>query len=163
MTRQEILDELAATRARLLDAIDGLEPEQLLAPATLGQWSIRDVLQHLTLWEAELVRLFAHLDRGNRPTGGSFVPNPDFDTLNARWHAETKDRPLDRVLDDLHGVRRQTVRWISEMNDDDLNRKRGEVWLRGEPLATWIADYSFEHEKEHTAQIWEYRKGIGTS
>lgn len=160
MNKQQIVDELHATRASLLDAVEGLTPEQLLEPGAVGEWSVRDVLQHLSYWEAELVRLFVHLDQGRRPTGGSFVPHPDFDALNARWHAETKDRPLDRVLEDLHAVRRQTLRWISESSEEDLTRKRPEPFLRGLPLGKWIADYTFEHETEHTAGLRTFRQGL---
>lgn len=163
MTKAEILSALDASRAALLDAIDGLSPEQMLAPNAVGEWSVRDILQHLSVWEAELVRLLVHVDQRRKPIGPSFVPNPDFDTINARWHAETKDRPLDRVLQDFHGVRRQTRRWVDEMAEEDLLRVRPEPWLHGQPLARWIAEYSYEHEQEHGAAIRQWRKGVSPS
>jgi hypothetical protein len=158
VTKQELRASLEESRAALLDAIDGLTPEQLLQPRAVGEWSVRDILQHLSLWEAELVRLLMHVDQGRRAVGQSFVPNPDFDSLNARWHAETKDRPLDRVLEDFHGVRRQTRRWIDEFSDEDLERLRRESWLHNQSLARWIAEYSYEHEQEHTQAIRAWRK-----
>ncbi len=157
MNKDEILTELSAARGQLLDAIDGLTPEQLLVNGVVEGWSVRDLLQHLSMWEAELVRLLAHLEQGRRPTGEALGASPDFDSLNARWHEETKDRPFERVLEDFHGVRRQTVRWIEMLSDDDLTRRRPETWLHGNPLWRWIADYSFEHEREHTAQIRTWR------
>jgi hypothetical protein len=158
MNKQEILAELEAARASLVDAIDGLTPEQLLQHGVVEAWSVRDLLQHVSLWEAELVRLLAHLDQGRRPTGEALAPHPNFAKLNARWHAETKDRPLEDVLADFHGVRRQTVRWIQKLSDDDLTRVRPEKWLHGNPLWRWVADYSFEHEREHTDQIRAWRR-----
>lgn len=160
MTKQELRSALEASRAALLDAIEGLTPEQLLQPQAVGEWSVRDILQHLSLWEAELVRLMVHIDQGRKAVGQSFVPNPDFDSLNARWHAETKDRPLERVLEDFHGVRRQTLRWVDEFSEDDLTRIRREAWLHNQALARWVADYSFEHEAEHTAHIRTFRQSL---
>jgi uncharacterized protein (TIGR03083 family) len=157
MTKQEILASLEASRAALLDAIDGLTPDELLAPKAVGEWSVRDVLQHISLWEAELIRLMLHLERGRKPVGDGFVPNPDFDSINARWHEQTKERPLERVLEDLHAVRRQTLRWVSELSDDDLTRVRPEAWLHRQPLSGWIAEYSHEHEAEHTQAIRAWR------
>jgi uncharacterized protein (TIGR03083 family) len=157
MDKKQLLDELLSSRAQLLDSIDGLTPGQLTAPGAVEEWSVRDLLQHLSLWEAELVRFLLHLDRGRQPVGESFVADPDFDAINARWHAETKDRPLDKVIEDLHGVRRQTVRWVTEMSPEALNRKGPETWLRGRPVWKWIAEYAFEHEKEHTEQIRNIR------
>ena len=161
MSKQEIRSALEASRAALLDALDGLTPEHLLQPRAVGEWSVRDVLQHLSLWEAELVRLLVHVDQGRRAVGQSFVPNPDFDAINARWHAETKDRRLDRVLEDFHGVRRQTLRWVDEFSDEDLTRIRREKWLHRQPLAGWIAEYSYEHEAEHTLAIRAWRQTAG--
>ena len=74
MNKEEILAELRATREKLLDAIDGLTPEELLSPKAVGEWSARDILQHLSLWEAELIRLFVHLERGRKPAGEGFAP-----------------------------------------------------------------------------------------
>jgi uncharacterized damage-inducible protein DinB len=158
MTKVEILAALEASRRGLLDAIDGLSPEQLLQPNSVGTWSVRDILQHLSSWEAELVRLMMHVDQRRRPSGPGFTSHPDFDAINARWHAETKDRPLERVLEDLHAVRRQTLRWVREFSAHDLTRKRPEPWLRGLPLDRWIADYSHEHEAEHTQAIRAWRQ-----
>jgi hypothetical protein len=155
--KQEILADLDASRAGLVDAIEGLTPEELLAPKAIGEWSVRDVLQHISLWEAELIRLMVHLERGRKPVGESFVPHPDFDSINARWHAQTKERPLERVLEDFHAVRRQTLRWVAGLTEDDLTRVRAEPWLHRQPLARWIAEYSHEHEAEHTLAIRAWR------
>lgn len=160
MTQAEILAALETSRAAPLAAIEGLSPEQLLAPKTIGEWSVRDVLQHLSLWEAELVRMFVALEKGRRPTGEGFVAHPDYDAINARWHAATKDRPLDRVLDDWHAVRRQVLRWVQGFSDDDLSRPRTEAWMRGRPLWRWIAGYTFRHEQEHTEPIRAWRRGL---
>jgi len=157
VTKDEVRAALGDSRGRLLDAIDGLTPEQLVTHGVAGEWSVRDLLQHLSLWEAELVRLLAHLKDGRRPTGEALSRSPAFAKINARWHAETKDRPFERVQEDFHGVRRQTLRWIQMLSDDDLTRRRPETWLHGNPLWRWIAEYSFEHEREHTAQIRAWR------
>src|SRR3989337_29614 len=161
MTKQEIRSALEASRAALLDAIDGLTAAQLQLPKAVGEWSLRDILQHLSLWEAELVRLLVRVDPGRRAVGQSFAPNPDFDSLNATWHAETKDRPLDRVLEDFHGVRRQTLRWVDELSNEDLTRIRREAWLHNQSGARWIAEYSYEHEAEHTQAIRAWRQTAG--
>ncbi len=123
----------------------------------MGDWSVRDVLQHISLWEAELVRLLLHIQRGRRPSGERFSGPIDVEALNARWHEETRHRPLDSVLDDFHGVRRQTLRWLDDLSDDDLTRVRPEKWLGGRPLWRWIAEETYEHDQEHAGQIRAWR------
>ena len=133
MTKSEILSALDASRAALLDVIDGLPPERLLV----------------------------HVDQRRKPVGAGLGASPDFDSLNARWHAETKDRPLENVLADFHGVRRQTRRWVEEFSEDELTRVRPEPWLQRRPLAVWIAEYSYEHEAEHIQAIRAWRQAAG--
>jgi uncharacterized damage-inducible protein DinB len=158
MTKQELLSAMASARAELLEAIAGLSDEQLLEPGVAGPWSVRDVLQHISLWEAELVRLLAHVEQGRKPIGERWSGNLDLDALNAKWHAETADRPLDRVQDDFHAVRRQTLRRLETLSDGDLERVRPQAWLRKRPLWQWIAEETFEHDAEHAAEIRAWRR-----
>ncbi len=158
MTKDEVRVALDDSRNQLLDAIDGLTPDQLQTHGVVGEWSVRDVLQHISMWEAELVRLLAHVEQGRRPTGDALSRRPDFAKINARWHTETMERPLESVLEDLHGVRRQTIRRIETLSDDELAHARPEAWLHGNALWRWIAEYTFEHEREHTAQVRAWRR-----
>jgi hypothetical protein len=79
------------------------------------------------------------------------------DELNARWYRESRPRPLERILEDFHGVRTQTVRRVEEFSDEDLTDPKRYPWLNDSPLWVWIAGDSFEHETEHEAQIRAWR------
>jgi uncharacterized damage-inducible protein DinB len=158
MKKHELLAAMESARAELLEAIAGLSDEQLLEPGVVGNWSVRDVLQHISLWEAELVRLLAHVEQGRKPSGERWSGNVDIDALNAKWHAETAGRLLDRVQDDFHAVRRQTLRRLETLSDGDLERVRPQAWLRKRPLWQWIAEETFEHDAEHAAEILAWRR-----
>jgi len=47
---------------------------------------------------------------------------------------------------------------VDELADEDLTRIRREAWLHKQPLARWIAEYSYEHEAEHTQAIRAWRE-----
>jgi hypothetical protein len=117
-------------------------------------WAIKDILSHLVRWEAELVKLLWQLRQGQRPTTVHFT-GTDIDEINSRWLAEDRSRPLERILDDFQGVRRQTIRRIESFSDQELNDPQHYPWLKGEPLAEWVAEDSFKHEAEHLSQITE--------
>jgi len=57
MTKDEILDALEDERENLIDAIEGLSDLDLLEAGVVEDWSIKDILAHLSAWEAELVKL----------------------------------------------------------------------------------------------------------
>lgn len=151
MNKEEIITALEESREVLLDLIEDLPDEDMLAPA-FDNWSVKDILAHLTMWEAELVKLLFQAQQGRKPTTVHFT-GESVDERNAKWYQQNKDRPLDRILDDFHGVRNQTVRRVESFSDRDLTDRNRYPWLDGTPLWRWIADDSFEHEAEHMAQI----------
>jgi|DewCreStandDraft_4_1066084.scaffolds.fasta_scaffold167176_2 hypothetical protein len=160
MTQDEILDALEDQREKFLEAIDGLNEDQLTEPGVVGEWSVKDIMFHLTMWEAELVKLLWQAAQGAQPTTVHFGKTP-VDELNAAWSALSRTRSLDQVIDDFAGVRKQTSRRVSAFKDQDLKDAQRFPWLKGHPLWEWIAEDSFKHEAEHTAQILAWRKAKG--
>jgi hypothetical protein len=55
MTKSEILTALNEGRERFLEAIEDLTPDKMKETGVVGEWSVKDILVHLTRWEAELV------------------------------------------------------------------------------------------------------------
>ena len=159
MTNAELRAELEQSRAALEKLIGDLSEGELLRPAAVGEWSVRDVLQHLSIWEAEAIQFILGFRRGRRPPSERFTG--EVDALNAKWHAATRDRPLDRVLADFHAVRKQTLKQIEDLTEDELSRPKPFPWMKGRPLAEWIAEDTYLHEQEHAEQIRRWREGLG--
>ena len=161
MTQDEILDALEDERENFIEAIDGLSDEAVLEPGVVGDWSIKDILFHICMWEAELVKLLWQAAQG-LPPSAVFFSGLSVDEINAAWMAEGQARTYDQVWDDFQAVRKQTVRRLSAFNDKDLNDPERYTWLKDHPLSDWIAENSFGHEKEHTAQIkaWRLKQGL---
>jgi hypothetical protein len=156
MHKEEIIQALEESRENFLDAIEGLSEEELDEPV-FDQWSVKDILAHITMWEAELVKLLFQARQGIEPSTVHFSKD-SVDERNEKWYRQNKDRSLERVLDDFHGVRNQTIRRVEAYSDKELNDQNHYSWQEGTPLWRWIASDSFEHENEHAAQIWAWGK-----
>lgn len=162
MNQIEIITRLNAVQQELMDAIAGLSGETMLEPGVNGEWSVKDILAHLSAWEAELVRLLWQARQGKRPTTIHFSKDRDIDKTNLTWYNERKERPLEFVLEDLQAVRKQTIRRLAEFTDKELTDPLAFKWLRGYPLWEWIASDTFGHVPEHISQIkaWRQKRGI---
>lgn len=156
MTQEEILEALEDEREKLLDAIDGLTDDKLMMPGVAGDWSVKDVLYHLTMWEAELVKLLWQVAQGMAPTTVQ-TSSPSVDKVNAGWYTQGAERSLEMVIDDFSAVRNQTSRRVEAFKDRDLNDPQRYPWLKNHPLWVWIAEDSFKHEAEHAEQIRAWR------
>lgn len=148
-TLQEQLDDV---RVRLLEALATLPDEGLLAENSVEEWSIADVLMHFVNWEAELVTALNKIDQGKSPTA-LLRAMADRDAYNVARYAEMKGRDLDRIFDDLQGVRAQLEEWLEEFSERGLEDAERYPALKGKPLWKLIAENSFEHEAAHLPAI----------
>ena len=148
-TLQEQLDDV---RVRLLEAVAALPDDALLVENVVGTWSISGVLAHFVNWEAELVTALHKIDQGKSPTA-LLRAMGDRDAYNAARHEEMKGRDLDRIFDDLQGVRGQLEEWIEDFSERGLEDPQRYPALKGKPLWKLIAENSFEHEAAHIPAI----------
>ena len=156
MNKKEILEALESGRENFLELIEGMDDEAMLFKTSQEDWSVKDILAHLTRWEAELVKLLWQLRQGMQPSTLHFS-NAPVDEINAEWLQEDQTRPLERILSDFHGVRNQTLRRVESFSESQLIEKGKYPWLKGKALWELIANDSFEHEAEHAPQIRRIR------
>ena len=158
MKKETIISKLTTSRKEILDLLDMLSPQEMEIPGVVGQWSLKDLLIHLTRWEAELIKLLWQAKGGSQPTTVHFIRD-NADEINARWFEESRSRPFEMVWKDFLAVREQTLRRTKDFSESDLNDVQRYKWLDGRALWEWIAEDSFKHEAEHAEHIraWKER------
>jgi hypothetical protein len=157
MNQDEILDALEDVRERFFEAIEGLPTGALHEPGVVGEWSIKDVMAHICMWEAELVKFLWQTAQGEKPSTLHFT-DIDVDVVNKEWQEQVEARSLEQILGDFRSVRDQTERRLGTFSDTDLNDPQRFSWLGGKPLWEWIENDSYGHEAEHIEQIVNWRQ-----
>ena len=92
MNKGELLNKLESSRESFLELIDDLQDDTFEEPGVNGAWSLKDVLVHLTRWEAELVKLLWQVSQGLAPTSAHFS-DVSIDKLNEKWYSEMRCPP----------------------------------------------------------------------
>lgn len=156
MKKSKILRELTDTHDKFFRVIEGLSDEAMQEPGVIGNWSVKDIIAHISRWEAEMVKLLWQLQDGQKPDYKELFFGRNIDVINAQWQKEMASRSFSQTMSDFNAVRRQTVRRVEAFSDEDLNDPERFPELK-EPLGNWIAGNSFEHEAEHAAQIKLWR------
>jgi hypothetical protein len=152
-----LLEKLEQSRADFLELLEPLTETELVAPLLPGEWSVKDVLVHLMLWEAELIKLLFQTQQGRVPH--TILNSQESDEqVNARWYVQHKDRSLEQALKDFDLIRDQTIRRVEAFADRDLSDPRRYQWLQGKPLWQWIVESTIEHEEEHAPDLRALRK-----
>lgn len=163
MNKKEMISALDNGRAEFLEIINEISAEQMELPGVVDSWSVKDILVHLTRWEAEIIKLMWQLGKGIQPTTAHF-DQFTLDEINERWYQESRNRPLNIVMSDFLAVRNQTKRRMNDFSLEELTEPDRYAWLNGKTLWDWIAGDSIKHEAEHRVQIeaWLAREGLST-
>lgn len=162
MEKNELLKALEDSREQFMTLIEDLADEDMQIPGVVGEWSIKDILIHISRWEAELVKLLWQVQQNQKPSS-LLLNNVNVDEINDRWYQESQSRPLGRVLDDFESVRLQTMLRVEDFSDQELTDQKRYPWMHGDPLWKWIAADSYEHDAEHAEdiRIWLVAKLAG--
>lgn len=161
MKKDDLLNAMDEEREHFLDIIEGLDEDDFLQPGVVGEWSVKDILVHLTRWEAELVKLLWEVKQSQKITSAFLSTVPE-DEINDAWYQASRDRLLQPVLDDFLGIRNQTIRRVEDFSEIDLTDRSRYSWMKDHALWEWIAGTCIDHEAEHgeQIQIWRQEKGV---
>ena len=157
MDKTTLLKEMENSHREALELLENL-PDKAFSLPIEGDWNLKDILAHLTMWEAQLVTLLWQASRGGRPSTVHFSGRST-EAINAEWYAQNKERPLALVWNDFVRIRDQTLRRVRAFSEKDLQNPRRYRWLGGRPLWQWVAEATFEHEREHLEPIRSWAEG----
>lgn len=135
------------------DAILARVPEaRLTEPGVAGDWSVRDIVAHVTAWEeAATLRLQAAL-RGETPNHPIYFDQArSIDARNAAIDARHRDQPPTEALAASRQGHVQLLAALEALPDDKLTERY--AWTADEPLWRFIAGDTYEHYTEHAATI----------
>jgi hypothetical protein len=161
MSKARLLDDLKAEQAGWEALLDEIGEEHMTQPGVAGDWSIADIIAHLTGWRTRTVgRLQAALRHGPPPPPKWPPHLQTDDEINAWISAANHDRPLADVLRDSRAVFQQLVETLDAFPEAELRDRARFQWMEGEPLtgAIFCAHFHEEHEPDMRAWLEKIRR-----
>lgn len=152
MKRQQLLDKLDRAWADLNDSFAGLTDAQMTQPGVTQDWSVKDILAHVTAWEEEALTHLPHILEGMRPPRYSVLYG-GIDAFNALRTQEARARSLEEVLRRFDDVHRRLVEYIAQAPEEQFTtetRFRRRIRLD-----------TYGHYPHHTQAIRRWREGAG--
>lgn len=122
MTRQQILQRLDAAWKDLEESYAGLSNTQLLIPRVTGEWSVRDIIAHVTWWEEEALKHLPLVRGGGRPTRYS-VKYGGIDAFNALMTDNTRHLSLADVLKQHDDVHARLIAYVADATEELFTRE----------------------------------------
>lgn len=151
-TVSQFIDILQQERAKWNTMIDSIGREDMLKLGVVGEWSLKDIIAHITWFEREMVDLVkAHA------LVGSELWNLPTDERNAAIYKQVRAQSLDQVLDESEQVHQQLLELLPTLSNEDLTNP-GSFPNMPPDWQPWliIAQNTYEHYQQHMPDIQKW-------
>lgn len=149
---ERLLRRLDAAWTAYTDSYAGLPEERLVEPGVVEDWSVKDILVHVTAWEREALHHLPVVIADGRPP--RYAEQGGIDAFNARAAEAGRRRSLDEVLRRQAETHARLVDFIRSQPPGTFGgRTRARRRLRLD---------TYGHYPEHTAAIraWRQRRKV---
>ncbi len=147
MDKAKLLNHLRTSHAALEQILAALSDQQKTRPGVEGDWSVKDVIAHLTFWQQWVI------DRLAEGAPGRPAAPLDVDALNAAIYARSRDRSLADVLAGWRRSHRDLLAQVEALSQSELTDPARYVWTGGRPVWEEIAEESYGHARDHMAAL----------
>ena len=159
-TKAEVLDIIAAEHRAWQELLEAIGEDRMGWPGAMGpDWTVKDVIAHLTAWRTRTnARLRAALD-GTAPAPPPWPAELDEDApggveqVNAWFYATNRDRPLAAVLRESEAAWQQMADLVRALPEADLREAGRFAWLGGAALGPALINGSLGHLHEHIQML----------
>ena len=149
MNRQQLLDRIDSAWVAFQASYAGLPTSLLTEPGVTGDWSVKDIIAHVTWWEEEALRHLPSIIAGERPPRYSTTYG-GIDAFNAMMAERKRDLSLSDVLTQQDDTHRRLIDFIQIVPEDQFMRETR--FRRRLQLDT------YSHYPIHTRAIREWRQ-----
>ncbi|MBO0722492.1 MAG: DinB family protein [Blastocatellia bacterium] len=145
----KVLQQLEKAWTEFKESYDGLSDSQLTEPGVTGNWSVKDIIAHVTWWEEEALKHLPLIIKGGRPPRYS-AKYGGIDAFNARMTEEKQGLSLAEVLKQMDETHRRLVDYVLSLPEEQFTREtRTRRRLRLD---------TYSHYPKHARAIREWRE-----
>jgi hypothetical protein len=159
-SKAQLLAELQQEQAGWKRLLEEIGEARMTEPGVAGEWSIKDIVAHLTGWRRRTVGRFQAALRHEPAPAPPWPPELETDDeINAWMHAADRDRSLAEILHESDAVFQQLVEALSAFPEAELLDLKRFGWMEGEPLsgAVFFGHFHEEHEADMRAWLDKHR------
>lgn len=146
--RRQLLKRLDKAWQEFRQSYAGLSDSQMLESGVTGAWSAKDILAHVTTWEAEALKNLPLILKGERPPPYSATYG-GIHAFNARMTEQKRSSSLSEVLRQLEETHARLLVYIDSTPESQFTN---ETRFRRLRLDT------YSHYPKHTEAIRKWRE-----
>ncbi len=145
----EVIEAANRSITAFLELISDFPQEALTKPKAIGEWSIKDIILHLAIWEEEAAGAFEIWKIGIEPDWSHIDDLDKFnqETINSRRRWSTT-----KAIERLKSVHGGIIENIKSVPESEINKRGG--------LPRWLRTLITSHIEEHAEKVAAYKLQI---
>jgi hypothetical protein len=156
MDKAALLDKIRTREAEFESVLALLSEAEMITTGVNGEWSIKDVLAHMTAWQKRTIIRLQAAAEGREPTMTPISNEEEMNALNEQFYQENKARLLSDVLADWRATHLRMLEAVQVLSDEDLNDPHKFAWNDGNALWQYVAGDTYEHIDEHSGSVEQW-------
>lgn len=148
MNREQLLGRIDKAWTAFTESYAGLTDEELLAPGVEGDWSVRDLMTHVSIWEDESLNYLPLISEGGQPP--RYAAQGGINAFNARAVEVRRELSLPEVREQLEETHRRLVAYVQSVPE--------ELFATETRFRHRLRIDTYSHYSEHTKAIQSWRE-----
>ena len=148
-TKAALLAAMQAGHTEWENLINGVDRTRMTEPGIEGEWSVKDVIAHVSTYEDWMAQLLE--------AGGPNIPHVtdtmSQDETNAWVFEHNRDLSVDEALAQSQRCFDRLLKAVQALSPQDLLSTTKFEWTRGKPVYKLIPYESYEHYRHHAQSI----------
>jgi len=151
LRKQSLLDTLEKAWQEFNESYHGLSVSQISQPGVIGEWSVKDIVGHITTWEEEALKALALILKGQRlPRYKDLYGG--LNAFNALMTEKKRFLSLSEILEQSDLIHQKLVAYIKSSPQ--------EMFTTETRFRRRIRLDTYGHYPEHSRAILAWRKEI---
>lgn len=149
MTKESLLPTMRSAREEWEALLSEVGADRMTLPGVEGDWSVKDIVAHVTYYERWLVGYLQSARRNEAPNPTPETAGFSMDQRNAWIYDRIRNQSLQEVIADASEVFSQLLGAVEVLSEQELTDPKLFPWTEGEPLWHAIPGDSYDHYQDH--------------
>jgi hypothetical protein len=150
MKNDQALKRLEKAWATFQESYVGLSKPQLMVAGVMDNWSVKDILAHVTTWEEEALKYLPLILTEGKPP--RYIQYGGIDAFNAKMAEQNRDMELSDVLRQLDETHHRLLDYLQSVPEEHFTRET--------PFRHRLRLDTYSHYRLHARAIWEWRERL---
>jgi hypothetical protein len=117
MNKQQLLVNLDKAWKQFKESFSDLTEDQMTVPCVTGDWTVKDIVAHVSTWEKEALKTLPLILQGKRTPRYKDLYG-GINAFNAKMSLFNRNQSLFKILQESESIHQQLVAYINNSPDE---------------------------------------------